>query len=193
MNSLRASLAVGGALALSLMVAVPAFAQGKEPSPALTIDYVSAPTLETSGPNAGNYQYTVKVSGLEASSSGKQYYVGFRYGNLPKNGNNGDDSGTQVSEAPDVTSTTGSQVFTIEIPQTQIKKGYYLDATEYSSKPGSKGENDGGGKEIRQESAFVSMGNLPYGQLPQVPWAVGLPAIGLGLGAAVWLRQRRRV
>lgn len=36
-----------------------------------------------------------------------------------------------------------------------------------------------------------SLINIPYGQLPEVPWAASLPAVGLGLGAAVWLRKRR--
>lgn len=32
---------------------------------------------------------------------------------------------------------------------------------------------------------------IPYGQLPEVPWAGALPVVGVGLGTAIWLRKRR--
>ena len=33
--------------------------------------------------------------------------------------------------------------------------------------------------------------SIPYGELPEVPWAAALPLVGLAIGSAVWLRKRR--
>ncbi|PSR36808.1 MAG: hypothetical protein C7B44_07005 [Sulfobacillus thermosulfidooxidans] len=40
---------------------------------------------------------------------------------------------------------------------------------------------------------LAPIGTLPYGQLPEVPWAAGLPVIALGLGAIGLWRSRRVV
>ncbi|MCY0899203.1 MAG: hypothetical protein OWU33_09785 [Firmicutes bacterium] len=43
-----------------------------------------------------------------------------------------------------------------------------------------------------QELAVGSLsplGTLPYGQLPEVPWAAGIPLLALGVGVLVWRRS----
>lgn len=184
-----AGVATLASLGLGFLAATPTFADpvgpAKEPSSTLTIDYISTPTV-----SGTTYTYTVKVSGLTMTSakSGDTNYVGFRYGNLPEPGpgHNGDDRGTQVKGTFLVTN-AGSEVFTVIITAKTPPSGQPLDVAEYSTGPKSPGETDG--TENQQESPGVVLpGQTPYGQLPEVPWAVGLPAVGLG--AAVLLKRR---
>lgn len=173
----------GVAAASLLMMGGSVFASANEPSQALTIDYISAPTL-----TGGNDVYTVKISGLVPSTTAQTYYVGFRYGNLPTGTQpNGDDKGTQVTGTLPVGSST-SQKFQIAVPAS--KDTGNLDVAEYNSPSFSPGEHDGAGQETRQESAGVALptGSTPYGQLPEVPFAAVIPVVGLG--AAVLLRRK---
>lgn len=179
------SAAAAGAL---LLTGGSAFA-ANEPNSALTIDYVSVPTISHHN-HTYTYTYTVKVSGLtvKPKTAGDSNYVGFRYGNLPTLGNKGDDRGTQVQQSYPVAQ-AGSAVFTITIPKKTdgLPLRPRLDVAEYSTHSTSPGETDG--KEIRQESPGVVLpGPTPFGQLPEVPFAVAIPVVGLG---AAWLLRRR--
>lgn len=72
--------------------------------------------------------------------------------------------------------------------QDGLPPGPRLDVAEYSAPPtNAKGETDG--TEIRQKSPGVALpGHTPYGQLPEVPWSVGLPVVGIS--AAILLKRR---
>lgn len=175
------SAAAAGAL---LLTGGSAFA-ANEPNSALTIDYVSVPTISH---HNHTYTYTVKVSGLtvKPKSTGESNYVGFRYGHLPPGNNDGDDSGHQVRGTFPVTK-NGQFTLTIQSKRMGGPAGLQLDAAEYSTHSTSPGETDG--KEIRQESPGVVLpGPTPFGQLPEVPFAVAIPVVGLG---AAWLLRRR--
>ena len=39
------------------------------------------------------------------------------------------------------------------------------------------------------ESPMFNTADLPTGQMPEVPWAVGLPLVGLAVGGWLWKRQ----
>lgn len=164
-------------LLITSAMSVPVFAvtnpPAKEPTPLLTIDYVSKATQ--------NGESTVKVSGLVVPPSGKTYYVGFRY-NKPDS-SEGDDSGRQIPKTFTVSSST--QVFSVTIPPGAKN----LDVAEYSSPSDNGGEHDG--DEIAQESAWAGLNKLPYGNLPEAPWAAGLPLVAVGL-AGWWYKFRAK-
>lgn len=192
MNRILRGLAISAILAAGFAAAVPAFATSLEPTKALTIDYISAPTtLSISGNTI--YQYVVKVSGLTINTS-KPFppdLVGFHYGNFSQGTQNGDSGTLARSASPGqfAVKHAGSQVFTVDFLPSQIGSGTQLDVAEYSRKVFTEGLVDA--TEIRQESTPIALNGLPYGQLPEVPWAAELPLTGVGVGAVAWLLKRR--
>ena len=172
-------LAVTGAAIAGLMLASgPVFAKpANEPSHGLRITQIVA--TGTTG------TYNVTVSGLTNSSTtvSGPYYVGFRYNMTSNPRSEGDDSGHQFQGQINVESSAPTQTFTLKIPNNATT----IDVAEYSSNnKDNGGEHDG--NEVRNESPAVSVPSIPNGQLPEVPFAVGIPVVVLG--AALPLKRR---
>ena len=140
-----------------------------EPGSGLVIDYVNQ--------HAG--QWTIKVSGLKVQSGA---FVGFRVLSAKaysKFSPTNDDVGALFKKLSPVTSST--QVFTFNVSKPEGVQ--YVDAFE------ALGEGDT--HELVDESTPVSLESLPYGQLPEVPWATGLPLMG-AVGALLAVRMRSK-
>ncbi|PSR22697.1 MAG: hypothetical protein C7B45_05740 [Sulfobacillus acidophilus] len=145
------------------------------PSDSLAIDYVGT----TSGPPP---TVTIKVSGLETSSQPpSNYTVRFFEAPIGTSSTPGTSAAwTPVGPPKAVSSST--QVFTM--PYSVSTPGQLLGVAEYSGSGPSKCL-----VATDSPSNFVNLNNLPYGQLPEVPFAVGLPLIGLGAAALILKRR----
>jgi hypothetical protein len=74
-----------------------------------------------------------------------------------------------------------NETFTISFTQTSTaSSAANLAVAEFQN---------GIGNFIRNPSPITVLSELPYGQLPEVPWAAGLPLVGLGVGMWLWKRQ----
>lgn len=176
--------------ALGIGISVPALAAENEPSTSLVINYVNVQKTPS------GVQWTVKVSNLLSNgnvrfrmlSSSQQSQFQGDHGNT-------DDVGSTLASLPVPGGSPSSKIFTFTTSSNAYASHSYLYAGEYNApKEGSLSEpsrNSDSAKEIRQESPAVSLTSVPYGQLPEVPFAAGLPLIGLGLSAAWWIRSRR--
>lgn len=177
-------LALTGVAVLAVgALSAPAFAAGVTPSPSpspspsrptLTIDYVSAPTI-THIPGFTQYQFTIKVSGLTVTSGVD--YAQFNY-NVPASSPLG--SGSLASQS--MVTKSGTKTFTVAFDVSSGEALNNIDVTEFQQVGNSY-------KAIDQSNIVSLTGKLPYGQLPEVPWTVGLPIIGLGAGAWLWRRR----
>ena len=166
-------LAMTGVAVLAVgAISAPAFAAVSPSVPSLAIDYISNPTITTSKTGGETYQYTVKVSGL---AYGAGDFVVFEYNVtnlLQGNGVIIGKYGVQQS---------GSELFTIAFTLVSTASpATNLAVAEF---------HDGIGNFVRQPSPITPLSELPYGQMPEVPWAAGLPLVGLGAGA--WLSKRQ--
>ena len=158
----------------------------KEPSEALTIDYVSA---QPSSSGSGNYTLMVKVSGLTTPA---QHDVVWFYLITPDGlGVPGVDPDLAVA-SPTVGGaqySDGSQVFQISLGGVSNLSQDHLTAAEADYVPsGPAGPLHSTNTELRQEATPIALDSLPYGNLPEVPWAAGLPLVGLAVGGWWWRR-----
>lgn len=156
---------------LALGVSAPAFAA----SSPVTLLYVSA---ETPATVSGENQVTVKVSGLTAGSLVDLNLFtssGHKLGSATQN--------TVTTNWYD--GQTGTEVFTFTLPASDPRFGPITSVSIF--------EILRSGKEATGSytSNVVQLDALPYGQLPEVPWAAALPLAGLGLGGLVWMRRNR--
>lgn len=166
-------LAMTGVAVLAVgAISAPAFAAGSSSVPSLTIDYISKPTITTSKTGDKTYQYTVKVSGLVYGSGD---FVVFEYNVTNIIQGNGTIIGNYNVQQ------SGSEIFTLSFTQASTASpATNLAVAEF---------HDGISNFIQQPSPITTLSELPYGQLPEVPWAAGLPLVGLGAGMWLWKRQ----
>ncbi|WP_053959799.1 hypothetical protein [Sulfobacillus thermosulfidooxidans] len=150
----------------------------------LTINYVGLHQNK-----AGTDGLIIKVSNLVVPSSGSPAdTLEFDLGNAPGFGIQSDFT---VSVAP------GSPNYGTWFVPLNVKQGtplgnlslggVNLTASEWlphqSQSPGVNPELALGGATLPEK--------LPFGQLPEVPWAAGLPLLALGIGALWWRRSAR--
>ncbi len=154
-------------------VSPPTFAAASPSVPSLTIDYISKPTITPSKTGGETYQYTVKVAGLAYTPEARDFVV-FEYNVTNLVQGNGTIIGNYNVQQ------SGSETFTISFTQTSASSAANLAVAEFQN---------GIGNFIRNPSPITVLSELPYGQLPEVPWAAGLPLVGLGVGMWLWKRQ----
>ena len=186
---------VGGASAMFLVsLSVPAFAVDihSEPSSSLVIDSIKEAPVNANHPK-GLQTWTIKVSNLTMPND-TLAIVQFRrltQGQVrewPKQ----DDIGNPFAPIP--VQNSGTETFTFPAPY--VSSQNYIDAAEMTGgiiKPEGLGPKDPGNNiiEVREESTPQALSGLPYGQLPEVPWAAALPMVGLGTAMVIWFRRRK--
>jgi len=174
-----------GAMLLAGSLSTPAFAaQGDHDSAnsqgeSIKIDYVN----EAAAP--GGYTVTVKLSQVPDSA---QWIVFRQVTDLSVIGAD-DDAGKVVAQVQ--VSPKGSQTIVSFLSATPLDAGYLVAEADKNQNPTQKPDRNAPLEEVGQESDPVSLDPLPYGQLPEVPWAAALPGMLLGAGGWYIWRQRQ--
>ena len=80
------------------------------------------------------------------------------------------------------TAQAGTATYTLyfNMPASYPKTGEMLEFTVESYLP------------TMPESPMFNTADVPTGQMPEVPWAAGVPVLGLGMGALLWRRAAAR-
>lgn len=206
------TISVLGALSL-LTIAAPVFAQNKPEGPGVGKEpsQSSALTLSCSTGTKINHQpqYVCTVGNIDTSTNAKTTLV-FRaltHDNFsdetsstnsnsestPDSGTNNtsnDDLGTTLNGLTGVTITpkASNTKFTSDT-KTFILSGA-IPAHTYAITVGQNSPDYT--KEYADESSPQTL-TPPVGQLPEVPYAVALPAVGVGFGLLLWRRNRRHL
>lgn len=154
--------------------AAPAFAS----SSPLTLEYVSGEHTVTTPFTGTGPGYTIKVSGVQPGSNNSlivQYYH-------PGTGWETNFGGTPLGSSP---SWYNGQVgtLTLNVP------GNFTNTTGIRVEESI--DDSAGHASNTAPSNAVYFDTVPYGELPQVPWAAGIPLVGIGIGAAHFMRRRR--
>jgi hypothetical protein len=90
---------------------------------------------------------------------------------------------------------TAHYLLTLPVPQSHQSGTYtleiYSSSTPGDSKTFRMGPSDDGSwsDDIVSGTAATTVPNVPYGQLPEVPWAAGIPLVGLAASAWMWRRR----
>ena len=184
------SSALGGAVTAFVMVGMlttPSFAASGN----ATIDYVSqiktganplydvAPPIKTVP--SSTQSITIKVSGLQTGVALIVWEM--------------NSSGTYVADEQLLYSGHGSY----NGPSTEVFKNVPIapGTEEVAIREGTFVHPAPGKTQISLDSSdysnTVSLNKLPFGELPEVPWAAALPVVGLGLAALAWRRRRQSV
>ncbi|TFE66282.1 hypothetical protein [Methylacidiphilum caldifontis] len=175
-----------GAALLAATMSTPAFAaQGDHDSSnsrgeSIKIDYVN----ESPAPGGG-YTVTVKLSQVPDSAQ----WIVFRQVTTPASLTANDDAGTVVGQVQP--SLKGSQTTVTFFRATPLNTGYLVAEADKNQNPTQEPDRNAPLEEVGQESDPVNLDPLPYGQLPEVPWAAGLPVILLAAGGWYVWRQRQ--
>lgn len=149
-------------------------------SPAkLTVNYVGLSQKNT------GVDLIVKVSNLVVPHSGSgPYTVVFDLAKGPDVTTTESVSAGSLNSATWSLSLAGTKNTSLTQVEQQITHDNFLSVAEWNySEPGPTPPLASGG---------LSPNSLPYGQLPEVPWAGGLPLIAIGVGAlGLWQGRRR--
>lgn len=179
---IKVGITLSGAIAL-LAVASPAFAAvegsgtGHEANSNLTL------SISPKTPTSGKTQYTFTVGNIDHTKANTEIYFRTLTQSQYKEFSNNDDVGTIISASAISPSTTqrkwpGTETFTT----TAIPTGTaYVTVAQYSPDRSKEYEGEG----------IAPVPSLPTGQMPEVPFAVGLPLVGLAVGVLMWRGRRR--
>lgn len=127
-----------------------------------------------------NSDVVVKLSGLVGGSS--RYYVQFyKYAGIFP---------TLIPIGPREAVTGSTQTFTVSpgttpTPLLDLAVAEFYE-TETETPPGPSTQCL-----YATETSPVLWSSLPYGQLPEVPYSAGIPLVGIGVAATLWVSKRR--
>lgn len=177
-----AALTAVAATAAGVLMGSPAFAAGfhlpRGPHPApLTVNYVGLHQTQT-----GTDELVVKVSNLVVPTNGSRpYTMNFDLSGATF-GIQSSFTESVAAGAPNYVTwfvplnvSTGTPLSSLSLSQAHLG----LNEWNYNVKPSQELAVGGIGP----------LGALPYGQLPEVPWAAGLPLLIIGAGALWWRRS----
>jgi hypothetical protein len=203
---MRVRFVIPAAAVLAVAASVPVWAAGSsEGLPPLTIDAI-VPQVPSSAEGVPVETVEIKVSNILPPSGNGSYALIWRVldqASLSQFAEN-DDAGTLDWATFISSDTPATAVFKVLVPTQDLASGHWLDVGEYrplSIQPEMR-DHVGGrvtaldqgtevGIEVRDESMPVSLSSMPYGQLPEAPWAAALPLVGFGAWVAATRRHAR--
>jgi hypothetical protein len=172
------ALATGAA---TLLLSTATFAQNTAP---LNVDYVGLHQTKS-----GIDELVIKVSGLIVPQKGAPYTMNFDLANASITGAPGGPLGI----APSFTESLAQGASTTQVWDVPLNAPPHTSLSDLSLSSANLNLNEWNyNVKPAQELAVggVSpLGTLPYGQLPEVPWAAALPMLALGIGVVVWRRR----